>query len=76
MPSRTAGMKRKKPVKPRTDVTPPTPPTPPVPAAPATPELHVQPALQRAIAAVRAAIGAMLDLADRTAEAVFHKGAS
>lgn len=70
-------MKRQKPVKPRTKVTPTPPPTPPVPAAPAmTPELRIQPALQRAIAAVRVAIGALLDLADRTAEAVIHKGAS
>jgi len=57
-------MKRKKPVKPRTKS------TAPVPASAVTPELHVQPAFQRAIEAVRAAIEAVLDFADRTAEAV------
>jgi len=57
-------MKRKKPVTPRTKA------TAPVPAPAATPELHIEPALQRAIAAVRAAVLAVLDFADRTAEAV------
>ena len=44
--------------------------TSPVPAASTTPELHIDPALQRALAAVRTAVLAVLDFADRTAEAV------
>lgn len=60
-------MKRKTPAKPRAKS------TAPVPAPVATPELHIEPALQRAIAVVRTAIIAVLDLADRTAEAVVRR---
>lgn len=60
-------MKRKKPVKSRTKS------TAPVPAPVATPALHIEPALQRAIAAVRTAVIAVLDFADRTAEAVVKR---
>lgn len=57
-------------MKPRTKSTAPVPAAVP---APPTPEPQIEPALQRAIAAVRTAILAVLDLADRTADAVVRR---
>jgi hypothetical protein len=52
--------------------TPPPPPPPPLPSRPPhpSPEPHRRPALFRALQAVRAAVGAVLDLADAAAAAV------
>lgn len=49
--------------------TPPPPPRPPR-RSPSDPEPHRRPALLRVVEAVRAAVGAVLDLADAAADAV------